>query len=152
LARENDTPKKRLRNLTAGADVGSVPRFTVMPMPRCWERLGNSPVDICGAPAGWARPARGALTRGFFCDRHKRDGDVPIAEGFIARRVTLRVEVLLAGTALGPAEAHVEAVERLMRVVEAAGGLLNLHDVSSTLGRYDPPAPSGGQKSLRGDR
>jgi hypothetical protein len=150
FASDHETAKERQTDRGGARAVHSVPEFLIMPTPRCCLRLGNSAVDVCGAVAAWARPARGALPAEFFCDRHRGPTDQPITQGFLARRVTLRVEVLIAGTSLRPAEAHLEAVERLMRVVEAAGGLMNLHDVSSVVGRYTPPAPPRAKTPPRG--
>ena len=75
------------------------PRFAVMPAPRCFH-----PGDESGSPgrwgaaAGWHRPAP-LYASGFFCDIHRRDGDVPLAGHELVERVSLTVEVLFAGAA-----------------------------------------------------
>ena len=65
------------------------------------------------------------------------------------RRVSLTLEVLFAGVSHIPAMAQIEAVARLERAVEAAGGIVSLNAASSTVGRYEPPPPPTRQKGGR---
>ena len=87
----------------------------------------------------------------FFCDAHRRGDNVPIAPTAPYRRVRLTVEVLMGGASWMPSAAHLEAVARLERAVDAVGGWLDVKLVTSTIGcpsraavRRAPPVRPGG--------
>lgn len=132
--------------------MADVANFSLAPPLRCGELLGNSPRTWCGAPASHFRPRVSEFPDGYFCASHARPGDQPIADSFLFRRVSVQLEVLLAGVTWQPGDADHEAVELLNRVIERAGGLVNLRTVTSAVGRYSPPAPQTRGPKPRGVR
>lgn len=86
----------------------------------------------------------------FFCDECRRDGDEPIADSAVFRRVSVNLVVYLSATSLVPRLAQTEAVARLERAIEAAGGVVNLLQVSSAAGSLAPHAEPAGVRAGRG--
>jgi len=100
----------------------------------------RNPHGICGEAASWVRPCVAGVPA-YFCDVHRRSGDMPIAVAAIVRRISIVVEVCFNGTAPGRLEAEGEALARLHDAVAAVGGALSLHSVTSDIGRQGIPAP-----------
>jgi len=115
------------------------PEFRVAVPIRCFHRSKiSTSMEVCGAEARWSRP--GATGRAeYFCDAHQRSGDEPIAFAAHVPRLSVVVELVVAGTSWHPAHARAEAVERLVQAVEAVGGCVNLHAVLFQTGRYLRP-------------
>ena len=127
-----------LRNKVTSAEREPLPTWRVVAPLRCAHPLGSSSHRVCETRAAWMRiPNHGAHAL-FFCDAHQRPGDRRIPPTFDVRRVSVRLEVVFTGTSCYTAFAHQEAYERLARAVEAAGGLVNLHEIRSDVGHYDP--------------
>lgn len=126
--------------------MADVARLVALPMIRCYQQLRNSEIGICGEQAYFERLSNAGFQNGFYCAAHTRAGDRPIAPEVLLRRVSIVLEVSFAGTSPIPSMAHAEALYRLERCVETAGGLLNLTNVTSVMGRYTPPpAPAKGR-------
>src|ERR671918_350946 len=126
-----------------------VATFVAVPTLRCHELVDHSPRAVCGVKAEWMRPGSHELPVGYFCSQHRASTDVRIPESFLFRRVSVTLDVLFAGASMAQALSQAEVVDRLERVIESAGGLINLHTVTSAVGRYSPPAPSGRRKRTR---
>jgi hypothetical protein len=76
------------------------------------------------------------LPEGYYCDRHRRPTDEPIAAEPLIRRVSVTLEVLFAAVNWLPGPGpQLEALARLETAVEEAGGVINLHAVNSVMGR-----------------
>jgi len=120
--------------------VADVANFRVAPPPRCGQLERNSLSRFCGRRATHIRLGVGEFPVGYFCPQHSSPGDKIIPASFLFRRVSVQLEVTLAGVSLQPGEAEGDAVGALVRAIERAGGLVNLHTVHSALGRYTPPA------------
>lgn len=115
-------------------------QFTLVPKLRCFERVGGRDGSICGHPARWMRPDTAICVGGYFCDTHRKVGDLPIAADAPFRRVRLTVDVLMSGASWSAPIAHSEALGRLDRAVRAVGGWLDVKLVTSTIGRASPSA------------
>ena len=129
--------------------MADVAKFEIFQPPRCHELVGQHCSIPCGSLASWVRPGVGELPSGYFCDSHRQIDDRPIPAEFLLRRVSVVVEVSIAAASMLPGLAQHEAVERVRQAVEGAGGLFNLHTVTSTVGRYRPPADAGKGKGGR---
>lgn len=77
---------------------------------------------------------------GYFCDRHCETGDVAIPESYLFRRVSIVAEISFAATTFDRGLAQAEALRALEAGVEGVGGTINLHTVTSQIGRYRPPS------------
>ncbi len=121
--------------------MGDVPEFQIAPPLRCYYHVGDRDPRVCGAPARWIRPGRNELHDGFFCDAHRERGDAPIPPSYLFRRVAITVQVLFSGVSLIPAVAQAEALLQLEAAVGGVGGVVNLHAMTSTLGRHTAPPP-----------
>lgn len=117
--------------------------FTVAPPMRCSERLGHLLGFYCGQGAAVMRPVQAWTQPEYFCPQHAKPGDVPIAGPLIFRRVTVSLDVLFAAVTFTPVTAQAEALAALEVAVEQAGGLINLHGVTSAIGCWKPPAAVG---------
>jgi hypothetical protein len=97
------------------------------------------------------RPPVHELAPMFFCDDCHRFGDVPIPDDPILRRVTVTLEAYVAATSLVPREAHRRAVDELLRMINGAGGVMNLVNVTSTIGQFrpEPPTRANGRAGVR---
>jgi hypothetical protein len=118
------------------------PTFTVCPPLRCCFPVNHPSRDLCGEIARWMSSEKDPVVPAFYCDKHKFSNDVPIAGEQLVQRLTLHVDVLFTGVTLAGPRAREEAIERLQAVVAAAGGLLNLHSLSSETG-YAAVQPAG---------
>jgi hypothetical protein len=121
----------------------NVPLVSVCPPLRCYERITSSPLHVCGRIAAWKRPGAPLFGEAFFCDHHAQAGDVPIGGEQLARRVRIRLDVLLSGAAQLAPLCHTEAAARLEAAVIDIGGLLDVHDVTSNIVRYGACSPQG---------
>lgn len=133
--------------------MGDVAQFQVRPPLRCYQQLPDSAIATCGDLAEYQRIGAGGLQVGYFCAAHRQATDVPIAGATTFRRVSVQIELLLAGTSPIPAMAQAEAVARLEAALERIHGLVNLSAVTSAIGRYEPPPPplkgkGGRQKAI----
>lgn len=107
---------------------------------RCHFQTQGSPRFFCGELASWMRAGSLSFSPGYFCNAHHSIDDVAIPAEKMFRRVSMTVEILFASVSLVPAEAHAEVLARLELAVEQAGGVLNLHTVTSAIGRSSQPA------------
>lgn len=123
----------------------NVPAFAVSPVLRCYHVDGMTPRIVCGAPARWREPGSHWFGDSFFCDRHRGPTDVPVVSDVAIRRVRITADVFLAGTNIRAPQAQAEAVACLERAVAAAGGILDVQGVLSTVGRIRPSAALGGE-------
>lgn len=129
--------------------MADVPEFTVRPPLRCFGLRKDQPGVPCARPAIWQRRAVHGFEPAYFCDDCRQPTDEPIAETPVFRRVQVMCEVLFSGTSLLERTALREAVGQLERAVEAAGGVLNVHDYRSAVGRH--AAPAAPRKANGGD-
>jgi hypothetical protein len=123
----------------------NVPAFVVCPVLRCYRVTMNSPRVVCGELARWRELGRHWFDDSFFCDQHRNATDVPVVDDVAIRRVRITADVFLAGTNIRAPQAQAEAVARLERAVAAAGGILDVQGVLSTVGRIRPAAALGGE-------
>jgi hypothetical protein len=121
--------------------MNDVARFTVAPKIRCCHFAKHRESSICGEIASWKAPSQYASTGAYFCEEHRRPEHVPIAGTVLFRRVSLQIEVLFAGVSPIPAMAQAEALARLERAVESAGGMLSIKAASSVVGYCELPGP-----------
>lgn len=122
--------------------MADVPVFTVAPPMRCFHTVDEFAKRICGARAHWTRSHPGRISPEYFCERHRVPGDEPLPLSLTFRRITIVAEIVLAGASGLQSQAQVEALERVELAVRGAGGLLNLHTVTSVIGRSRPPVPA----------
>lgn len=127
------------------------PEFRVMPPLRCCARSGNSAQLFCAKLAYWRRPAAHTILEQVFCHVHQQPGDEPIAGALMLRRVELRLDVWLHGMGFTTLEAHAEGLQRLEVAVLGLGGLMNLHGVTSEIGRFTLPAVVERRKARFGE-
>jgi hypothetical protein len=121
------------------------PELVVRPPARCFGRRADRPGRPCGRRALWMRPSKHGTENQFFCDECKRNGDEIIPPDALFRRVTVSLDIELAAADLTQAAAHAEAVARVEELVQQAGALLNLHRITSVVGRpaaQARPAPA----------
>lgn len=85
----------------------------------------------------------------FFCAEHSQPGDEPVTDDVVFRLVSITLDVRLCGVSHVPGFAHAEALARLERAIEAAGGVINLHACRSQLARLEPQLAIGAQKPGR---
>ena len=111
------------------------PRFVVDLPARCAHWLDPAGTSVCGNLAVASRPGVRLIADRFFCAAHRVDSDVEIPADRVVRRV--RVAALIDFAAVVPSAGlgQTEAVKRLQDAVTAAGGVLNVLEVSSTVGR-----------------
>ena len=121
--------------------MGEHAKFYVRPRLRCCQPKFDPARVICGEPARWRRPAPAGTVDCYFCPEHAAHGDVPIAGVTLFRRVQIVAEVTFAGVSAMPALARAEALARLERAVEEAGGMLNLHAMTDVIGSHEPETP-----------
>lgn len=120
------------------------PIFNV-PIPlRCCQDFGNSGRAFCGAPAVSMRPANGSTLPRYFCEKHARPSDLEIPAERHFRRVQIIIEVLVAGTTAAPGLAELDALSRTISAIESIGGICNLFQVTSQIGRTAGQAPRPG--------
>lgn len=78
----------------------------------------------------------------FYCDDCRADSDAPIADDALFRRVAVTIDVVLCGTSSSEAAARREALLLLERAVHGIGGIINLHAMTTAIGRRAPQAPA----------
>jgi hypothetical protein len=105
--------------------------------------LSLSPLAICGQVACWKRPGRHWFDDRFFCHSHAEPSDEMVAGELVLRRLRITCDVLLTATDWRAPKAQAEGVGYLERAVAAAGGLLDVHGVLSTIGKTAAPAGPG---------
>lgn len=115
-----------------------VPEFFLSPPLRCFGPPADRVSLVCGKRACWERPPVHEVAGSFFCDEHRRPGDVPIAPDAVYRRVQVECEVFFAATSFVRGGAHSEALAQLERAVLAAGGVIAGSGVTSVTGRQAP--------------
>lgn len=109
--------------------------FLVAPPLRCCARLESRPEELCGCLAHWRSPAADEPIVRVWCDQHRKPGDEAIGGELRFRRVVLTVQVYLAGVDDGGKVAQAEAYDMLERQVRRLGGVLNLLEATSEIGR-----------------
>ena len=126
--------------------------FLAMPPLRCGALLGDSAAAWCGAPASFLRPGANALDVSYRCDRHRRRGDQPLPAALLLRRVSVRLDVLVAGVTMQQQLAEAEALQRVELALQLAGAVVNLHAVSSAVGQGKRPGGLQERRRLGGVR
>lgn len=122
----------------------NVARFASCPTPRCYATVGNSSRNKCGALAAWKVAGGWWFEDEFFCDVHRPASAVMLVGDRVMRRVRIRGSVLIAGVSMNSPIAHTEAVARLQAVLAELGAVLDIEDVSSTVGLAAPPRATAG--------
>lgn len=128
--------KNKLDDSRDRASLLHVPTFGTTPPPRCFASPSCPPFQACGEIATVRRRGNQVFPDTFFCDKHRDETDVAIAGEFIVRRVRVTCGILMAGVEHDAGECQVEAVARLEAAVHAAGGVLCVDSVHSSIGRY----------------
>ena len=126
-----------------GAGVGNIPRFTLIPSPRCCAISSRSPLTICNRPAAWMPVCGPSGVTAFWCDLHKEPGATAIAGMTIVRRVSVVGQIVMCSQVGTDELARAEAIARLDRGIRDAGGLLNLHVMTCQTGPWAVPASLG---------
>jgi hypothetical protein len=85
----------------------------------------------------------------FWCDLHKERDATPIAGITIVRRVCVVAQIVLSSAVGTDQIARAEAVARLVAGIESAGGLFNLHVVTSQTGPWAVPPGLGEENQSR---
>lgn len=126
--------------------------YMVRPPVRCFGRSRDEGSAICGKPADWQRSSVDGELVAFFCDDCRAPGDQPVRADALFRRVAVFAEVLFTGASSERTLAHAEVIARFGDAVAAIGGVLNVHAVSSNIGRAPLEAPRGElrRRALRG--
>jgi len=130
--------------------MSDCPAFLVNPLRRCFGQGENRFENICTKPAAWMRQNVHGELPAFFCDDCHRPGDEPLAPDALYRRVSVKIEVLVAGVGYTPGLAHAEAVALVERALAGTGGMLNLVAVASTIGRQAPQGATQEKPSTKG--
>lgn len=117
--------------------------FSIPVPPRCFHPANPREATGCGELAAWMRPSRVGFPVGYFCDRHRADGDQLIPDLYLFHRVTVIAEITMAGVDFAASPARSEALDRLAAAVASIGGVLNLVDVASVVTRAPRQAPAG---------
>src|SRR4051812_49050114 len=110
------------------------PLFVAAPPLRCQRPRKASSPQLCGEIASWMQPGNDVFMPTYVCDLHRDPSCVSIPSAGVFRRVSVQVEVLFSAASWSKNEAQAEAVARLERIVQAAGGLLSLTTVTSAVG------------------
>lgn len=132
---------------TAASDIRL---FSVMPPLRCCFELQSSPRKFCGERAQWFRPADAFGRGAFFCRKHRDETDQVLGADVLVRRVRVLADAIFAGVSMVRQDAHTEALDQLEAAIAARGGLLNLHSVTSEVGRLQRPGTCALPKAERG--
>jgi hypothetical protein len=111
----------------------NVPAVTNAPPPRCYHRREPHSSMPCGELAAVARPGRDWFSWEYFCREHASPGDVEIPAEHVFRRVGLQLEVFIAGAGASDAVARAEAIARLDRAIQTAGGVADIAAVRSVM-------------------
>lgn len=109
--------------------------FVYRPKLRCYSMQGGSKRLPCGRLAYWMRSSALPHDVMFLCDACREAGDVPVAEDAPFRRVTLMLEIHLAGASRSVGAAHTEAVTRAEEALQSLGGMVTVASVTSQVGR-----------------
>jgi hypothetical protein len=115
--------------------MNELPTFRVSPAFRCMHRYKPPTQRICGRPAVAFNACRVDTELEYRCAKHATPEDRPIPPGAVVRRVRVIVQADVAAVCWGASSAEAEAVERVRAALEAAGALVNLLEVTSTVGR-----------------
>jgi hypothetical protein len=113
-----------------------VPEFGVAVKVRCHERSENPQRLACGAIARWIRPSGNMFETSFFCEEHRQDGDELLPAAFTFRRVRVAADVLIAAASSDRASSQVEAAQTLAAAIGNVGGVLEVKEILSTVGRW----------------
>lgn len=130
--------------------MADLPTFVALGALRCFARGEMPDAWACGRRAGWVRYAGRATTQEFYCHLHFTEGDVPIAGLQLVRRVNITAQIIFCGTSFQAPLAQAEAIRQLEAAVERAGGVINLHAVTSQIGRWAVPQGSTPRAGERG--
>ena len=128
----------------------SIPRFTMLPAPRCCVMTSSSPIVICNRIAKWMPVLGPSGITPFWCDVHKEGGATPIAGVTIVRRISVVGQIVLSSQVGVDELARAEAIARLDRGIRAVGGLLNLHVVTAQTGPWAVPRDVSDENPDRG--
>lgn len=122
----------------------------VAPPLRCSSVNRQAGNAFCGELARWERRNAAGEFVGFFCDDHSFSGDVPIDGEHVFRRVRLTAHVYVAGITSIQTLAVAEAVERFEKAVRDMGGVLDVIQTGSEIGRGKFQAPRSRPKPVKG--
>lgn len=123
--------------------MGDVPRWTMIPAPRCCSIESFAPLSVCNRRARWMSEVRALELTEFWCDDHKQDGATPIAGVSIVRRLSIVAQIVMTSSVRRDVDARIEALNRLELGIRDAGGVLNLHAVTQATGPWAAPERLG---------
>lgn len=126
-----------MQNGSGRSTAAHVPLAVVQPKVRCYFTPGKDRYAICGDDAHWRRPGNHWFDDAFFCDAHRDELDVPLVGECVVRRVSITADIVVTGASMGDPFARAEALRRLGAAIAAAGGVLELSWIQSTVVRYD---------------
>jgi hypothetical protein len=106
---------------------------------RCHHQASSPPHAYCGLPAVAFRKGRMLGPDVYLCAKHAGPTDTVLPASPLARSVTVRIDVTLAGVSQMHAPAQNEAVTRLEDAVRALGGVADVRQVTSQMVRIGPP-------------
>jgi hypothetical protein len=132
--------------------VPDIRLFTVLPPLRCCFYLNLPGRSFCGERAVLFRPTDAFGRGAFFCRAHADATDQAIVADVLVRRVRVLADAVFAGVSMVRQDAHSEAIDQLEAAIKARGGLLNLHSVTSEVGRLQAPGSCERPKHERGGR
>src|SRR6185436_6633512 len=117
---------EKLRNCDGGKRVPTVMPLVYRPTLRCFGQVVNRNGLPCGRRAYFMRDSKFPEDVSYFCDECRQPGDTPIAADAPFRRVTLNVEIHIAGASRIHGAAHAEAVARIEQILEGLGGMVTI--------------------------
>lgn len=117
--------------------------YMIRPPVRCFGLLKNSSRSRCGKAAEWHRQSGNGELLEFYCDDCRAPGDQPLRPDALFRRVSVFAEILFTGASTERTAAHAEVMARLESALAAIGAVLNVHGVSSNIGRTPLQARPG---------
>ncbi len=127
-----------------------VSTFSRLPALRCGFEMDLGTHRFCNKLAIRVRQGRTWLDDTARCAEHADSGDLPLGNELIVRRVRLECCLLVAGVDLQAPHAHTAALELLEHVVNPLGAVLELHQVTSSIGRYPLQPGIGAPNAGRG--
>lgn len=112
-------------------------------MPRCCSITTSSPLAICNRPATWKGTIEVGGVTPVWCDEHKPQFADTLTGVLRVRRISVVGQMVLTSAVETEPLAKAEALARLARGVQDAGGLLNLHTLTVQTGFWAAPRPPG---------